>query len=51
MLSKLLNNNNLRRMDEEEFFNITTKDSIFLYSSYRLLSQYNFKRKKQNTLL
>lgn len=52
MLSKLLDKNKkFRTMEENEFFSIVSKDSIFQHASYKLLSQYNFKRKKENTLV
>ena len=52
MLSKLLDKNKkFRTMNEDEFFSIASRDSIFQHASYKLLSQYNFKNKKENTLV
>ena len=52
MLSNLLDKNKkFKHMNEDEFFSIASKDSIFQHASYKLLSQYNFKNKKETTLL
>lgn len=50
-LSKILNDKKrLKVLDKKSFFSILP-DSVFTTNSYSLLSQYNFKNKKENTLV
>ena len=50
-LSKILNKNNRLKLLDKEKFNYILPNSIFTQSSYGLLSQYNFKSKKEKSIV